>query len=909
MKNKFAKISSVSFAFMLVISIVSFAFILGGVASDPLDVYSSERFLSQSTLDTTTKGTVAPFPFVPVFGRSNSLTGQIAGPARQEYEITPLKVSVGNENKDIGRVYKEGGKFFSSVGGYDITSQMNEKGYISEGNINQQFLKSSYGQINYMKVDNELVQVRTRTYQTPEGETTILEASPGNNDWTEITYDGESQSLYALPDGYTYDSKTKTFSGGLGEVISTKGEYSYVNIDNKIYKQGSDTILREVELSNKLPSGTVPVEFDAAGNPTKWKSPEGAIFDNKGEFLERGKVKVFGQEFNFAIGHILQGVQWAGTAAGLVITLGGIFSKDQQKVNAAAAGIAAGIMVGKVSYGLLGGGGVNNFLERRTTWGEVLSHPAFSAALGAAAAWMVYNSMWSKKTTSEEIVVFECKPWQAPYGGKDCELCNQGTLPCSEYRCKSLGQSCGIVNKGTESERCTNLHINDAKPPVITPDKKELSERFEYYEVRPSPPGAGFKIKSMEGNTGCIPAFTPLKFGIVTDELSQCKIDVVPGKTYEEMAMYIGGDSLFKYNHVETLSLPTLNDLKESAVTIKNGKNLEFYIKCTDPNGNYNPADYSMSFCVDPSPDTTPPIVYGTSVIDGGCVAYETENATVEFYINEPAECKWDTRDKPFEQMLNKMSCSDSVAEINAIQAYTCTSTLNGINRDGTNFYVRCIDQPGLEDYNKRNQMTKGERFTLRRGSQLLLKDANPNNETIFGIVRPLPIELKVDTFGGCDDNTAACYYSTSKSSEGFIQFFETNTHDGVSTQPLNLDSGNYKYYIKCFDSGGNLAETEINFKVEIDQSTPIIARAYYEDLDDSLKLVTTTESECVYSTVDCNYLFSSEGTPFRSYDKRVHYADWLPDKKYFVKCRDEYRPDPVDCSLIINPKEGFLDD
>ncbi|GAG36564.1 unnamed protein product, partial [marine sediment metagenome] len=70
------------------------------------------------------------------------------------------------------------------------------------------------------------------------------------------------------------------------------------------------------------------------------------------------------------------------------------------------------------------------------------------------------------KKTSTEIVEFNCLPYQPPIGGRDCELCNENEMiGCSEYRCKSLGQACELLNAGTEQEACAWVNPRDVTSP------------------------------------------------------------------------------------------------------------------------------------------------------------------------------------------------------------------------------------------------------------------------------------------------------------------------------------------------------------------------------------------------------------------------------------------------------------
>ena len=70
------------------------------------------------------------------------------------------------------------------------------------------------------------------------------------------------------------------------------------------------------------------------------------------------------------------------------------------------------------------------------------------------------------KKTKEIKVTYSCEVWDAPTGGKYCEKCNEGVLPCTEYQCKSLGQACELLNKGTAEEACTWVNPKDVEKAI-----------------------------------------------------------------------------------------------------------------------------------------------------------------------------------------------------------------------------------------------------------------------------------------------------------------------------------------------------------------------------------------------------------------------------------------------------------
>jgi len=591
---------------------------------------------------------------------------------------------------------------------------------------------------------------------------------------------------------------------------------------------------------------------------------------------------------------IVSGVQWAAVAYLVGQMIGPMIGLSDQNTKALSTSLAAGFGTYKLisAYNFAAEGAVFGPSSIFAP-GSALGNPAM-VGLGVGA--IVFVMMYKKE--SVKIVEFNCMPWQAPTGGDVCEECNDADLPCSEYRCRSLGQNCEIVNAGSEQEACVNVNPQDVNPPIIKPNYEELSSGHEYTNVKNSPPGPGFNVVNLNASDGCLKAFTPLEFGIEVDEPAQCKISFEHTTSFEDMVTYVGGSNLFKYNHSERFSLPSAAAIENSSLTIENGKDLTFFLRCQDKNGNENEAEYAVRFCVDPTPDTTAPRVDATSVISGGCVAEDQTEAEVRFYTNEPAECRWSPQDQDFENMQGTMGCNNELYQANAAQLFTCVAELTGVPRDETNFYVRCKDY--AED---RNAMKQSYEFKLRGSTGLKMKNLRPN-ETIFGAVSPAPVELYVETLFGCNEGQAVCSYSTTGENGNYIQFFDTNTEDGIHTQRLDLTAGNQKYYVKCTDEGGNVVEDVAEFRLDIDENAPVIARIYEEDT--LLKIVTVRDSECSYSFDNCDFTFA-EGTEMPYANSTVHVTEWDEEKTYYIKCRDEFRNEDADCSVVVRPTRDLF--
>ena len=96
-----------------------------------------------------------------------------------------------------------------------------------------------------------------------------------------------------------------------------------------------------------------------------------------------------------------------------------------------------------------------------------------------------------------------------------------------------------------------------------------------------------------------------------------------------------------------------------------------------------------------------------------------------------------------------------------------------------------------------------------------------------------------------------------------------------------------------------------MSFKVESDSDAPEIARAYHEET--YLKIITDEKAECVYDTVDCNYLFE-DGIIMSVVKDKEHYTTWNTKTEFYIKCKDDFgnEPAPNKCSIIVRPFEIY---
>ena len=514
---------------------------------------------------------------------------------------------------------------------------------------------------------------------------------------------------------------------------------------------------------------------------------------------------------------------------------------------------------------------------------------------------MILTFLFTFKKTKYVVITFSCYPWDAPTGGEDCEECNkQALLSCGEYQCRSLGRSCAFLSN---EELCYWNNTGDVDPPIIQPWEDILTPEYVYTPDNAiSPPDRGVRIVR-ESGSGCVLPFTPLRFGIILDEPAKCKIDSDRERDFEDMSMFFGRSSTDKYNHSHTLSLPSPDALAEQNITLQNDGQFSLYARCEDPQGNSNPANFVFKYCVDEGPDTFPPVIEETSILNNMPIGFNQTSIDLEVYVNEPAECRWSHLDKSYDDMETEMSCSTNVLEMNAQLLYGCSTTLTGLKDEIDNdFYFRCEDQPHLEGTDRegdRNKNPSSYKFTLVGTRPLVISSVEPN-ETIRDSTDLVEVTLEVETSAGYKEGAANCYFSDTGEENSFVKFFETGTNK--HTQDLWLSEGGYTYYIRCIDLGGNSDSATTSFTVESDSAPPIVVRVFRDG--SNLKIITNEEAICVYDNKDCLYGFD-DGIEMTS-DGRIHTIIWDTNKNFYIKCRDEFgnKPFPNQCSITVRPFE-----
>jgi len=498
-----------------------------------------------------------------------------------------------------------------------------------------------------------------------------------------------------------------------------------------------------------------------------------------------------------------------------------------------------------------------------------------------------WDKIWG--SCSSRYVEYTCNAWQPPKGGDACEVCNGDPLkPCSKYRCESFGATCELANIGTGNELCYDAGTDDVNPPILSPQIGYISATEKYSDIT----NKGFSIT--DSNGGCLDAYTPILFGVTTDEVSNCRYDTEM-KDFEDM-YYDMSDGLSLYNH-SPHSIPFY--LPDPSHGESQGLNwtgeLDLYVKCQDGNGNENtnPDFYNIKMCVKQGPDETPPLITATSPESGSLISFDSTSEDIQIVTNEFSTCRWADTDMDYSVMPNQMTCDDEFAAPSDPFGYVCTTTLP-ITNPSTTKYVRCSDQPwfeGTSNESLRNPMTEGFSISLNKPDKKIEIDEILPSEDFEVPTDVASTNLQVTTSNG--GNNHICSYSFSDQYTNLVQFFETggNTHNQV----LNLQADTHEIFVECTDETGDTARGSTEFEIIKDTNVPQVARIWQDSGD--IIFLTSEPADCRYSETTCN--FKWENATKAGTDER-HVINAVQGRAYHIKCRDEFGNGPSSCSARI---------
>ncbi|MBM3199581.1 hypothetical protein FJZ53_01500 [Candidatus Woesearchaeota archaeon] len=465
----------------------------------------------------------------------------------------------------------------------------------------------------------------------------------------------------------------------------------------------------------------------------------------------------------------------------------------------------------------------------------------------------------------EKTYEMTCGPWVAPEKSTDCEKCNQDKeKPCSLYRCKSLGQNCYLVNVGTSEEKCVNMNQNDVNAPIISTWPEVIPKGYTITETTDEG-NKGYKVNEKVG------PYDSITLGIKTNEVAQCKISDKIGTDFDQMVSFFG-DSQYVYEHQITFTIPAEFMTKEALK--KTGDTYSLYIRCKDSMGNKNEKDYFIRFTLKPEPDMTAPVVEKMSIEPGSYISSGTPYTGFSIYVNEKAECRYDTADKEFDLMGGKFDCQMSPLSVNTVMhgLYECKTTLDMTNITKYEWYMRCKDAAG-------NKNKESSKFSLLPTDPLQIISIGPTG-TFF----EKEVTLKVATAEGAENGKAVCGYSnTDDLYTNMVAFFKTG--EAYHEQVLAPGVGDFTYYVKCMDKAGNLASANTTFTVDVDLEGPKIVFIYVTP-SNYLHMEMDEPSTCEYS--NSTFLFGT-GNSMTGAGTNVHELS-IAEKMYSIVCEDTYK-------------------
>jgi hypothetical protein len=592
---------------------------------------------------------------------------------------------------------------------------------------------------------------------------------------------------------------------------------------------------------------------------------------------------------------VANGLMTVGIVVGIAALIVGLLGEEVSTTGLIAGGIAgvAAAYATQIGINMLAG---NTFAQSFTfvfsTFGG-LGVLSLGIGIGVAVAVMlIFGGGIFGGDCEPVIVTYTCKPWVPPKGGDSCAECNPGgsenpigLTPCSEYRCRSLGQACDFVNKGSDNELCVKGTVDDGAGPIMEPQLGVIgsgddgSGGLKYSDVTAN----GFRLTNLQG--GCVEAYTPLTFGLTTNERAICKFDI-SDKAFVNMTHDLG-PNVPVFNHTTTFPLPDPSHGEACGFDWSGA--LSLYIKCQDTYGNEAPGHYIIDTCVNKGEDVSPPNFRATNPADGTLLSQGVSSEEIKVYTHEPSDCKWDAEDVAYGEMTNPMTCENDCDDLGPF-GYLCSTTVPIIGGDNK-FYVKCLDQPWLAggaNAGDRNPNLQSFEYDLKRVENGLAIEKIAPDEDFETNTVVTTVELKVKVVGGGE--RPVCTYTF----EDYEDIMHTSD-SVIHTYDLNLQSGNYDILVRCEDETGDFVEERAQFRMVRDTSQPQVSRIWQNG--NTLNFITSEEAECKFSTKTCGFNFE---TGEEGGDGTEHSIKVIAGKRYYIKCKDENENIPSGCSIAV---------
>ncbi len=502
-----------------------------------------------------------------------------------------------------------------------------------------------------------------------------------------------------------------------------------------------------------------------------------------------------------------------------------------------------------------------------------------------------------------------CSPWVQPQvANKDqCEACNpdfksyidangkptniNALLGCSEYRCKSLGASCELINTGTTDERCISSSKYDVNPPHIEAWTEGFDATYRQ-SLKPVTGAEGILIDKE------IPIYQKVVLALKTDQPAQCKMSFTHGVTYDKMDPAYFGSPTYTTQHMQSIFWPSQANATNQKVTFnQGGGDYQLYVRCSNPKGIVNANDFVIHMKISKEPDLTAPQILTTSLGNEAYLTAGQNKTDVTLYVNEPAQCRWSLSPQDYKDMAQAHTCK--VTNPDRLGEFPCSFAGSGAafigpapelqtDRAGTTgfVYFKCQDLATP----KPNIMVQPFKLTLRGSNPLNITSILPSGD-IFTSLAIENITLKVTTDNGAlIDGKSVCKYTQRESFKNSIQHmddFFAVTNTSSHTQRLVLPTGDHTFYAGCADIAGNTAYTSTSFHVLADVHPPRILTSYKTDQPRQFVIVVDEDAACEYSTSNPTFAYGEGSKMIKDGTTHTTTDD---ASTYYVRCKDAYQ-------------------
>lgn len=454
-----------------------------------------------------------------------------------------------------------------------------------------------------------------------------------------------------------------------------------------------------------------------------------------------------------------------------------------------------------------------------------------------------------------------CYPYIPPAGGSQdlCESCQANNLlPCTESRCRSLGQLC---NYNKEARKCISIDRGDTTPPKITNcDVRDLS--LNEYSASHNPDGCTV--------TKDIPEISEVFIKLDTDEYALCRFSPDVGKLFDPAdkdTAWFEEEAIPSREHFFGVRLAN----GSAAIIRENCKTNDycnFYVRCQDQSGNKMLNDYYLKFKVQPAPDLKSPDVWSVSVPSGVAVPSSLTQAEFTMFVDDMTginECRYSTRDENFNDMQQRFFCN---ATYNIEEhGFDCTTTFNLSKERDNNFYFRCQDSSERKNTNEASY-------------EFIIKTSQPLQFTKLNLPTGL-VTKPTALVEASTNNKALCYFILDNKKEELFNSTDALLH----ATNIPADNGNHELKVRCIDEAGNEKGDDSSFLTEFTLS-PKIKRVYKSS--GLVFIQVNQEAKCVYSTTqpELNFKDGIEMQKLQGFTHKVSQQD-TNAVVYHIICRN----------------------